>query len=469
VGETCVHRQSLDVHLGPRIDQALGGAVGGAVVYEDHTVLARLRAEVAEAALGQVEAVEGHDHDVDREGRRVGLRSGGHQRRIVERGHRGGTPVRSPPMHVGLNLVFLVPGETGGMETYARELIPRLAEMPDIRLTAFVNRETREMAAGPWFDVASVTVPVRARNRVGWVVGEQAHLPRLAGAAGCDLVHSLASTAPLRGRFGRVTTIHDLNYKLVPEAHFGVRSLGMRALVPAAARRSHRVIAISQATARDLREHLGVSQRKIDVVPQGVGQAPAAEPTPESRLRAELDLGERPILLSTSAKRPHKNLLRLLEAHAGLLPGERPVLVVPGYPTPHERELRERAQELGTAEHLRLPAWVSVADLEGLYAAAAAFVFPSLHEGFGLPVLEAMQRGLPVACSDRSSLPEVAGGAALLFDPDDTAGIQQALERVLGDEALRSRLASTGPTQAARFTWEATAQATATAYRRVLA
>jgi hypothetical protein len=129
--------------------------------------------------------------------------------------------------HIGLNLVYLVPGETGGMETYARELIAALAsEAPELRLTAFVNRE-----AGPdWTaSVPTVTVPVRASNRVDWVRGEQALLPRLASRAGVDLLHSLGSTAPAWGAFTRVSTIHDLHYRTAPEAHFGVRALGMRA------------------------------------------------------------------------------------------------------------------------------------------------------------------------------------------------------------------------------------------------
>ena len=111
-------------------------------------------------------------------------------------------------VHVGLNLVFLVPGETGGMEVAARELIAALvaSASPDVRLTAFVNQEAAA-AGGPWgSEIASVVVPVNARNRLEWVRGEQQHLPRLASAAGCDIVHSLASTAPLRGRFMRVTT-----------------------------------------------------------------------------------------------------------------------------------------------------------------------------------------------------------------------------------------------------------------------
>jgi glycosyltransferase involved in cell wall biosynthesis len=371
-------------------------------------------------------------------------------------------------MHVGLNLVFLVPGETGGMEIYARELLTRLAAVDGLRLTAFVNREAAEGESRPWHEIPHVTVPVRARNRFEWVRGEQQHLPRLAARAGCDIVHSLASTAPLYGRFKRVTTIHDLNYKLVPDAHFGLLKLGMGVLVPAAARRSHRIVAISQSTARDLERHLQVPAAKLDVVPLGVAQDGALDVTPESRLRADLGLDDRPILLSVSAKRPHKNLLRLLAAHARLDPGTRPVLVIPGYETQHEAELVERARQLGSEGDVRFPHWLAQADLEGLYAAAKAFAFPSLYEGFGLPVLEAMRRGVPVACSDRSSLPEVAGDAALLFDPEDERQIERALRLVLDDEATRARLAGAGPRQAAKFSWDATAAGTVASYRRAL-
>ena len=170
-----------------------------------------------------------------------------------------------------------------------------------------------------------------------------------------------------------------------------------------------------------------------------------------------------------SAKRPHKNLLRLLEAHARLDAASRPVLVLPGYPTPHEQELVQRARALGTLDHVRLPHWLGRDDLDGLYAIATAFVFPSLYEGFGLPVLEAMRHGVPVACSDRSSLPEVAGDAALLFDPENVDALTGVLRRLLGDEALRDRLRDAGRERAGLFTWEATAAATADVYRRALA
>ncbi len=271
-------------------------------------------------------------------------------------------------------------------------------------------------------------------------------------------MHSLASTGPAAGRVVRVTTIHDLNYKLVPDTHFGVRGLGMRVLVPLAARRSRRVIVDAESTREDLHEHLGTPREKVDVAPLAARVPPDPAATPEAELRARLELGDRPLVLSLSAKRPHKNLPRLFRAVAAMDPERRPVLVVPGYPTPHEEELRALAGELGIAELVRMPPWLPAADLEGLYRIAAGVVFPSLYEGFGLPVLEAMARGVPVACSDRSSLPEVAGDAALLFDPEDVDAIRAAMERLLTDAELAERLRDAGRERAALFTWERTAE-----------
>jgi glycosyltransferase involved in cell wall biosynthesis len=373
-------------------------------------------------------------------------------------------------MHLGLNLIYLVPGETGGMETYARELIPALAaERPDLRITAFVNREASDSVDAPWGTlVPAVTVPVRARQRWQWVRGEQLLLPRLAARAGVDVLHSLGSTAPAWGNFRRVVTIQDVIYRIYPEAHTGVRARAMGLLVPLAARRSHRVIASSLNTRDDLVRLLDLPAAKVDVAPLGVSP-PSTDGSDEDDLRARLELDERRVVLTASAKRPHKNLMRLLDAWA-LLPAEtRPVLVLPGYPTPHEAELRVHADGLGLERDTRFLGWVSAADLEGLYRLASCFVFPSLYEGFGLPVLEAMARGVPVACSDRASLPEVAGDAARLFDPESPRAIADAVREILTDPATADRLREAGLRQAGRFRWSATAQATLRSYELALA
>jgi glycosyltransferase involved in cell wall biosynthesis len=359
-----------------------------------------------------------------------------------------------PSVHVGLNLVFLVPGESGGFEVYARQLLPRLvaAAPAGWRFTAFVGEE----AAGGDFGMEEVVVPVRASNRVEWVRGEQQHLPRLARRAGCDLVHSLASTAPLWGRFKRVVTIHDLIYRRFPEAHLGWKARGMALLVPLAARRADRVIAVSEATAADIRQQLHV--RSVDVVPNGV-DLPGPVTTPGPELRARLEIGERRVILCLAAKRPHKNLLRLIEAAATL---DGAVLVIAGYPTDHEEELRAVANP----DRVRLLGWVDDADREGLYGIASVFAFPSLYEGFGLPVLEAMVRGVPVVCSSTPALAEVAGDAALQVDPLDAAALATALGRVLGDPHEADRLRAAGRERATRFSWDRAAQLTLDVYRR---
>jgi glycosyltransferase involved in cell wall biosynthesis len=365
-------------------------------------------------------------------------------------------------IHVGLNLVFCIPGETGGMEVAARETIPHLRAIDDLRVTAFVNRE----GAGTFGDLDEVVVPVNASNRLQWVRGEQQLLPGLAERAGVDLIHSLGSTAPLRGSFRRVTTIHDLNYKLVPDAHFGLRGLGMRMLVPGAVRRSHRLLVDAASTRDDLVEHLRADPQRIDIVPLGVS-APTVTPTAEATLREGMALADRPVLLCVGAKRPHKNAVAVIRALAGL--ATRPILVITGYRTPYESDLRRAARDAGVIDDIRLPKPLEMADLEGLYALAAAVVVPSLYEGFGLPVLEAMIRGVPVACSNRASLPEVAGDAAQMFDPGRDADVRDAIAQVLTDPAVRDRLIAAGRERAATFTWQRTAQLTAEAYRRAMA
>jgi glycosyltransferase involved in cell wall biosynthesis len=372
--------------------------------------------------------------------------------------------------HLGINALFLEP-RMGGVETYLKGLLPELRRLdPDLKISVFVNPAGREvLEAEPWApELTLVSLGLLGRRGLR-AVSEAALLGRSARRHGCDLLHSVAVTAPLRPPLPSVLTLHDLTWIVAAEPNERFTVGIWRLLVPPAARAARRLIAVSEDGRRQIVEHLGVPAERIDVIPEGPGIAPPAKPLSDAELRKRLGLGDGPIVLTVSAKRLHKNLGRLIEAFARVPEAGDAQLVLPGKPTAREQELKRLAAELAIADRVVFPPYVSDEELEGLYAAARAFVFPSLNEGFGLPVLEAMRRGVPVACSDASSLPEVAGDAAILFDPYDVDAIAAAIHDLLLDEAKREHFAAAGKARAKTFTWRAAAEATLATYRRATA
>jgi glycosyltransferase involved in cell wall biosynthesis len=366
-------------------------------------------------------------------------------------------------MKVAVNLLHLVPGETGGAETYARRLLPALAEAdPALELTLYAGAAAAESLEGGRWKV----VPLRfdPRSRVRRVLAEQTLLPAAVRGGRADLLHNVFNTAPALTPVPQVTTIHDLVFKRYPETH-GVLARGVEVLVPLAARRSRRLLTDSEASKTDIVHFLGVPADRVDVTPLGPGISEDVQGPPPLEIRRRFEVGDAPLVLSVLAKRPHKNAARLIEAFARLPEG---VLLVPGYSTGYERELQGRIEAAGLQDRVRLLGWVDDATLDALYRAADCFVFPSLAEGFGLPVLEAMLRGAPVACSNTTSLPEVAGEAALLFDPLDVNAIADSIRRILSDAELAERLRSAGRERAKRFSWEEAARRTLESYRRAV-
>ncbi len=279
-------------------------------------------------------------------------------------------------------------------------------------------------------------------------------------------MHSVALTAPLHTRAANVVTIADVTWLLDRHAESATTRL-WRMLVPTVARRADRVIAISHAGAEHIERYLRVPRERIDVTLLGHRLQRSVEPLPERATRERFALGEGPIVLTVGTRKPHKNLLRLVRAMPAILdrrPGTR--LVLCGNPTPYDAELRAEIASLSLERDVACLPFVELDELEGLYAAARCFVLPSLNEGFGLPILEAMGRGVPVACSDVSALPEVAGRAARYFDPLDITSIADALIDVLEDQALAERLIAEGKRQARTLSWERTAEATFESYER---
>jgi len=369
------------------------------------------------------------------------------------------------PPRVGINAVFLEP-KMGGLDTYVRALVPELARLaPDTAFSVFCNPRGRDyLAQEGWGDaVQLVTHPLLGRRGLK-ALSELTLLGVLAGRR-VDLLHSVALTAPLKTKAVNVVKLADVTWIVAPDRGEAATIMLWRLIVPPVARRADRVIAVSNASADHIVKYLRVPRERIDVVPNAPGPLAGVEPTPEAELRARLGLGSGPVVLTVSAKKVNKNLRRLVEAMRSVV--ERcpdAVCVMPGNPTPYEGELRALADDLGLAGRIRFPDYVSPSDLEGLYALASCFVFASINEGFGIPILEAMRRGVPVACSRASALPEVAGDAARYFDPYSVPDIAAAILELLEDRALAERLIALGHARQAGFTWEASARLTLKTY-----
>jgi glycosyltransferase involved in cell wall biosynthesis len=370
-------------------------------------------------------------------------------------------------MLVGLDLLYLVPGETGGRETYARELIPALiAHSPDLELVAFVNRDGGSRLAAELGDgLRAVVLPVSARSRGQWALGELVLVSLAARRAEVELLHSMANFAPSWGGFRRVITVHDLQYKAVPELLPWSLRAATSALVSPAVRRADRVIAVSAAGREEIVAGLGVARERIDVVPNGV-RTPATAPSTEG-VREHHRLGGRAVALTVATNLPHKNLPALIDALALITAAERPLLVIAGHGT-DDGTLRALAVASGVSEDVRPLGACSTEELDSLYAIADCLVLPTLHEGFGLPVLEAMARSVPVVCSDIPALREVAGEAALYLDPRDPRQIAAKIAEAIRDKALAKRMRELGRMRAADFSWSAAAAGTLASYRLAL-
>jgi glycosyltransferase involved in cell wall biosynthesis len=371
------------------------------------------------------------------------------------------------PARVGINAVFLEPS-MGGLDTYVRALVPELVALaPQTRFSVFCGRQgleylRREEWSGEVELVAHPLMGIRGLK----AISEMTVLGAVAGRR-VDLLHSVAFTAPLRTRAVNVVMLPDVIWITAPDEDHALTMRLWRTIVPPIARRADRLIAISRAGADDIVRHLHVNRSRLDVVPLGPGVEARAEPTPEIPLREHLGLGAGPLILAVSAKKTHKNLARLVGAMPEVI-ARCPTasLVLPGRPTEYEGELRALAARHGVAANVAFPPYVDAGDLEGLYAAASCFVLPSLAEGFGLPILEAMRRDVPVACSNVSAMPEVAGDAARYFDPLRPDDIAAALIELLEDRGLAEGLVAAGRERARQFSWRATAELTLECYER---
>lgn len=374
---------------------------------------------------------------------------------------------------VAVDLRALVPQATG-IGVYTRSLLSRLAARGDFRLLGLAHRPVRDPAA---LEATGVELaPETSRLPLG-VLWQQLELPRLLERHGADLLWSPLQTLPVvrsgprpEGReIPAVVTVHDLTVVLYPETHRLKVRWSQLPFLDRSLARARRIVAVSEATARDLRFHFPDSATRIRVVPEGVD--PVFRPATEDAV-AEIREGlgaPGGYLLYVGTLEPRKNVETLLDAWERLHEAREdvPPLLLAGGGGWRSRGLRRRLA--GLEPHgLRHLGRVEPERLVRLFQGASAFVYPSLYEGFGLPPLEAMACGVPVVASTASSLPEVVGDAGLLVPARDSHALATEVGRVLDDPDLARDLGARGRERAARFTWERAAAQMATVFEEAL-
>ena len=364
-------------------------------------------------------------------------------------------------MRIALNLLYLIPGVVGGTETYARSLIHNLAKLDeDNDYVVFLNKlgADIDITPGPNFRrVVCPFVPLRRMVRYGW---EQGILPFQLGREKIDVVHSLGYVAPLAARSRQIVSVHDLNFL----SHEGWGTAQgrriLRFFVERSVRRADHVITISEFSRDGLVRLLGVPREKVSVTYLAAAQHLENDPT---SVPSDYDPADgAPYILAFSALPSHKNIARLVAAFEQIQDLVPHSLVVIGNLPGDEDDRRALERKAGSRIHFT--GYLSDADVAASLKGASLFALPSLYEGFGLPVIEAQRTGIPVTCSKVAALPEVAGDAALYFDPLSVDSIAAALSKCLVDPDVRASLVTKGYLNAQRFSWENTARETLAIY-----
>ncbi len=369
-------------------------------------------------------------------------------------------------MRIGLNLLYLLPGIVGGTQTYAVSLIQALAALDTQNdYVLYLNRESEALEITAAANFRRVVCPVQAAGREARYTFEQLRLPLLLRQDRVNLLHSLGYVGPLFPPCRSVVTIHDLIYRGHQTMMTSRKRKALEFFVKHTARRASQIITISENSKREIAEDIKISSDKITVT--FLAARPAAAPsTPQERAPVLSRYGiTGPYVLAFSSANPVKNIPRLMEAFADACADLPYQLVLLGH-APHGANFAAEAERLGLSGRVVVTGYVPDADIAPLLHGASLFAFPSLYEGFGLPVLDAQQAGVPVICSHAASLPEVAGDGAVFFDPLSVHEMGDALRACLSDSALRENLVRLGHANAARFSWEKTARQTLDVYRQ---
>ncbi len=294
---------------------------------------------------------------------------------------------------------------------------------------------------------------------------EQIYIPFLILKYRASVVHSLHYSFPLL-KLGarRVITIHDLTFFIYPELHTRVKRHYFRWFTRQAAHSRNTLICVSNSTAADLKRIFPRHNAEVHVVPLAIGHGPQGD-LPFEPLREKFRL-HRPYILFVGTLEPRKNIVSLLEAYRHISESRDELLVIVGKKGWFYESIFTKVKELELNERVRFTGFVSEEEKFALIRHCRIFIYPSLYEGFGLPVLEALSMGIPTITSNISSMPEVAGDAALLIDPLSVNEIAGAMSLLLSDPGIQDRLKQNAWKQARLFSWERTATETVTIYKK---
>ena len=357
-----------------------------------------------------------------------------------------------------------------GLGRYAESLVNALAPLLPDDLTFFYNKEhgIELLDNLAYLPSRTVNMGYKPWRMLVWLA-QLARMPLNHLVPDAKLFHATEHLLmPLRG-VPTILTIHDLIFRIMPEHHKPLNRWYLNLTLPLYSRRANHIIVVSESTRRDVINAYGVHEDKISVIPEAAAPrfAPQSAKAIEA-VRQRYQLPEK-FLLYVGTIEPRKNLLRLLKVWEKLYKASAaPPLVIVGSRGWLSEDFFAALEKSPVRNGALLTGYVRDEDLPALYAAATAFIFPSLYEGFGLPPLEAMACGTPVICSNSSSLPEVVGDAALLCDPTDELALADALIRIVSDTDLQNMLRERGLKQAAKFSWERTAKETLAVYNRAL-
>jgi glycosyltransferase involved in cell wall biosynthesis len=372
-------------------------------------------------------------------------------------------------MKILLNFVHLVSDRLGGSWIYSYNLLKGLVNVHGpAGITVLTNPTTSERIRSS--GVAVQEIPLDATSRIRRVLWEQRELAGYVESIRPDVFHGVGNTIPLNLRCPTVVTIHDFQYEYFPGNFPLLRRLYLSLIVPRSLRSASAAIAISQATKDDAVQFTHVDGGRVSVI----YEAGLTDSERELDWR-KIDLVEKfgirqPFLLTVGSLLPHKNMKRLIEAFARMAPKIPHDLVVVGEPFGRSSDLEEtvRRSLAMNAQRVRQIGFVERPELLALYRAADVYIFPSLFEGFGIPALEAMECGCPVAASGISCLREIIGDAGVYFDPLHPEDISKKILDLLASRDERDRLKEAGGKRASMYSWDNMARETLRVYEQVL-